>query len=72
MKSKSKKKLITGLTAVVIIVFAAFAYTHISGGEANSMTEVFASRQDVITFYSFTGNIKAHDAQYVLLSAMNR
>jgi len=66
MKSKSKKKLITGLTAVVIIVFAAFAYTHISGGEANSMTEVFASRQDVITFYSFTGNIKAHDAQYVL------
>ena len=65
MKKKSKKKIIFGLLTVVIIILAAFIFTRFNSGEANAMTEAFAFRQDIVTHYSFTGNIKAHDAQYV-------
>ena len=64
-KSKSKKKVIFSLLVVVIILAVAFVYTHLSGSEADAMAEAFASRQDIVTYYSFTGNIKTHDAQYV-------
>lgn len=65
MKAKTKKKIIIGVLAVVIILLAVFIFMRLHSGGASAMAEVSASRQDIVTYYSFTGNIQSHDVQYV-------
>lgn len=61
---KSKKKLLTIAAIAAVVVIAAILL--FSGGDKTQYTEEVVKQQDIITYYSFDGNIQAADTQQVL------
>jgi HlyD family secretion protein len=60
---KSKKKIIVLL--LILVVAAVIAVTYIKRPKSESFTDEVVKTRDIITYYSFSGNIEAKDKQEI-------
>jgi RND family efflux transporter MFP subunit len=64
-KKISKKVIIIGVIIIIAIIAVAVA-SQGAGGKVNpKLREVETTRQDIVTYFNFSGNIESHDTQYV-------
>lgn len=57
------KKILVGVVAVIVIIIIVLLTQ--CDGPSLAFKEATAERQDLITYYNFSGNVESHDVQYV-------
>lgn len=70
MKKKSKKKWVV-IGAVILILAALILYISLNGSPGLGYTEEAAELRDVVTYYSFSGNIDTKNKQNVVYTGNN-
>lgn len=69
MKKPHFKRIILLALILVVIAGGIVAATMLTGNSDPEMAEIRVTRQDLTKYYSFTGNIEAKDAQYVIATS---